>query len=33
MIFKALNNLVPILSSMFTERIESGYAIRDSAKQ
>ena len=32
MIFKALNNLVPILSSVFTERIESCYAIRDSAK-
>ena len=32
MIFKALNNLVSILSSVFTERIKSGYAIRDCKK-
>ena len=32
MIFKALNNLVSIPSSVFTERIESGYAIRDCKK-
>ena len=35
MIFKPINNLVPnyLYSSMFTERIESGYAIRDSTNR
>ena len=32
--FKPINNFVPsYLSSMFTERLESGYAIRDSANK
>ena len=35
MVFKPINNLVPhyLYSSMFTERIESGYAIRDSTNR
>ena len=34
MVFKALNSLAPdYLSSMFTEHIESGYAIRNSANK
>ena len=32
MMFKALNSLVSILSSVFTERIESADAIRDCKK-